>query len=287
MFDILHFIRLEDGIELVVLAVLLASIGGNMANPSSKTYQRARRISAAAFLLYAGMGICEWTPSTAADVLLIVLRAMLAAGLSFGLALVTLAPISFLIGQAKEFMPARSQPKPPAPRPAPERPVQVRDHAAVERAEKERKGRIDDARTEATQFYEKNQELLEETLPLALFRSQLRTRFPDGITPDQAWAATQTLITEMLPMIATARNQQRAVQEAERKRVEKAQDDERKQKEVEERAAAFQKLAEWYQREQDIIRRALPEGQDQSDALQQLFERYDQLMKETYAEMKP
>jgi len=69
--------------------------------------------------------------------------------------------------------------------------------------------------------------------------------------------------------------------------VEQASEDERKRKESEERGTSFQKLAEWLLREQEIIKQSLPEGQDRDDALHQLFERYDQLMKETYAEMKP
>ena len=53
------------------------------------------------------------------------------------------------------------------------------------------------------------------------------------------------------------------------------------------RARLSRVAAEWYQAEQQTIRQLLPDGFDQDDALRVLFDRYDKLMKETYAEMKP
>jgi hypothetical protein len=234
------------------------------------------------------MGIYAWGPSGATELIVIIMRASLAAGVAFGLSLVTLAPAAFLIGHLKALVPPKPRPKPAKPpQSSPPSVSTPRDFATEKRAEKERMSQIDDARMEATQFYERNQKLLEEALPSALFRSQIPTRFPEGITPVQAWKAAEQMIAEMLPLIAKAREQKRAEQEEERKRVEQASEDARKRKETEERGSAFQKLAEWLLREQEIIKQSLPEGQDREDALHQLFERYDQLMKETYAEMKP
>lgn len=284
----LELINPDEFLPLVVLIFLLAFIGGQMTRSDSETYQKARRITAAVFLLYTGMAIYAWSPSGATDLLVIILRASLAAGMAFGLSLVTLAPATSLVRQVKAWVPPKPTPnpaKPPKPSPLPV--SMPRDFAAEERAEKERMSQIDDARMEATQFYERNQRLIKEALPSALFRSQIPTRFPEGITPVQAWAAAEQMIAEMLPLIAKAREQKRAEQEEERTRVEQAKEDERKRKETEERGSAFKKLAEWLLREQETIKQSLPEGQDRDDALHQLFERYDQLMKETYAEMKP
>jgi hypothetical protein len=285
---LLDWINPEEFLSLVVLICILAFIGGQMTRPDSETYRNARRITAGVFLLYSGMGIYAWGPSGATELFVIILRAVLAAGVAFGLALVTLTPAAFLISQAKALIPPKPRPRAPEPPKLLPLPAATpRDAAAEERAEKERMSKIDDARTEATQFYEKNQQLLEESLPSALFRSQLRTRFPEGIAPERAWTAAEQMIAEMLPLIAKAREHKRAEQEEERKRVEQAKEDERKRKETEARGNAFQKLAEWYQREQETIRQSLPEGLDQEEALRELFGRYDQLMKETYAEMKP
>ena len=287
MFHILELIRLEEAIELGILAILLAFIGGQMVRPDSVIYQKARRITAAVFLLYAVMGIFAWGIDGVTDLLLIILRASLAAAISFGLAVVTLAPAEFLIGHAKKWMPARSKPQPPAPKPAPPVPVAIRDYAAEEQAEKERMDKIDDARNVAARFYEEHQQLLAESLPPALFQTQCQTRFPNGVGPEQAWSAAEQMIAEMLPQIAKARECKRAEHEVERKQAEQTREEELRKKETEERRSAFLKLAEWYQQEQETIRQSLPDELDREDAMRQLFERYDKLMKDTYAEMKP
>ena len=287
MVTLLDSIQLSEAPELLILAILLAFIGGQMARPDSATYQKARRITAAVFLLYAVMGLIAWGIAGVTDLLQIILRASLAAAISFGLAVVTLAPAEFLIGQAKKWIPARPKPQPPAPKPAPLVPVATRDYAAEERAEKERMSRIDDARSVAARFYEEHQQLLAEPLPPALFQTQCQTRFPNGITPEQAWSAAEQMIAEMLPLIAKAREHKRTEHEVERKQAEQTREDELRKTETDQRRNAFQKLAEWYQHEQEIIRNSLPDELDQEDALRQLFKRYDQLMNETYSEMKP
>ena len=147
--------------------------------------------------------------------------------------------------------------------------------------------RIDDARNVAARFYDEHQQLLAESLPTALFQTQCQTRFPTGIGPEQAWSAAEQMIAEMLPQIAKARECKRADQDIERRLIEQAREEELRKKETEERRSAFLKLAEWYQHEQEIIRNSLPDELDQEDALRQLFKRYDQLMNETYSEMKP
>ena len=287
MASFLDFIRLSEAPELIILAMLLAFIGGQMARPDSDTYRRARQITAAVFVLYTVTGIFAWGISGVTELLLIILRAALAATISFGLALVTLAPAEFLIGQAKRWMPARPTLPLHALKPAPPVPVAIRDFAAENRAEKERMNRIDDARNVAARFYDEHQQLLAESLPTALFQTQCQTRFPTGIGPEQAWSAAEQMIAEMLPQIAKARECKRADQDIERRLIEQAREEELRKKETEERRSAFLKLAEWYQHEQETIRQSLPDELDREDAMRQLFQRYDQLMKDTYAEMKP
>ena len=99
--------------------------------------------------------------------------------------------------------------------------------------------------------------------------------------PEDSHSAQQQVL------LAPGREKQRARQEEDRKFDEQAKEDERKRTEADGRRNAFQKLAEWYQAEQQTIRQLLPDGFDQDDALRVLFDRYDKLMKETYAEMKP
>lgn len=287
MATLLDFIQLSEAPELLILAMLLAFIGGQMARPDSPTYQKARRITAAVFLLYAMMAIFVWGIVEVTHLLQIIVRASLAAAISFGLAVVTLAPAEFLIGQAQRWMPARSTTTPHAPKPAPPVPVAIRDYAVEERAENERMNGIEDARNVVAKFYEEHHQLLAEPLPPALFQAQCQTRFPDGISPELAWSAAEQMIADMLPLIAKGRELKRAEQEGKRKEAEQARAEEFKKQETEERRNAFQKLAEWYQHEQEIIRQSLPDELDREDAMRQLFQRYDQLMKDTYSEMKP
>lgn len=287
MNQILDFIRLEEAIELVLLATLLAFIGGQMSRPDSETYRKARKITGAVFLLYTGLGLFTWGLTGVTDLLLIVVRAVLASAVSFGVALVTLTPTEFLVGKLKQWMPPPPKPKPHQPTPEPPIPVVVRDYAAEAKSENERMSKVSDARFVASQFYDEHVEMLKETLPQALFQTKLQTRFSDAMTPEQAWSAAEQMIAEMLPLIAKAREQTRADLEAQRLKDEQTKEEEKRRLEIDGRRNAFQKLAVWYQKEQETVKESLPEGQDRDDALRQLFDRYDQLMKETYAEMKP
>lgn len=282
---LLDWINPDEVLPLIVLICMLAFIGGQMTRSDSESHRRARRISVAVFLLYAGMGIYAWGPDGVTELLLIVLRASLAAGVSFGIALVTLTPAEYLIDQVKALIP-KPRPK-PADSPKPSPPTPIRDHAAEDRAEKERMNKIDDAKALANEFYQEHVGMLDESLPVALFKTQMHTRFPDDIAPSQAWQAAQEMIADMIPLIAKAREVERAGKDEQRKRDQQIKDDELKRTAAEEKGSAFQKLADWYRREQETVMQALPEGPDRDDALMQLFQRYDRLMKETYAEMKP
>jgi hypothetical protein len=127
--------------------------------------------------------------------------------------------------------------------------------------------------------------------PPALFRAQLQIQFPEKIEPSQAWIVSRDMISGMLPLIAKSRDRQhenrvqKQLETIKREKLQREVDELRRQ--MDERQFSFQKLVKWYQSEQETIKRVLPEGPDQEDALHQLWERYDSLVKETYSEMRP
>lgn len=284
MMFLLDWINPAEFLPLVVLICLLVFIGGQMTRADTETYRRAQRISAAAFLLYAGMGIYAWEPAGATEFVFITLRASLAAGVAFGLALVTLAPAAFLIERVKTLITQIPKPRPAEPPKPPPPPVtRPRDFAAEEQAEKERMSKIDDARTMTTQFYEEHGELLNESFPPALFKSQMHTRFPDDITPDQAWQSAQTMIGEMIPLIAKAREQKRAEQEEERKQQAEAAQNDMKS---EDDKNTIHRITDWYQRERETLM-SLPESDERENFLLQLEERCDRMIKDALAEARP
>jgi hypothetical protein len=133
-------------------------------------------------------------------------------------------------------------------------------------------------------FYEVHAEPLAEALPPSLFRSQVETRFPESVTPEDAWQAAQDMIAEMLPLIAEAREKQRTEQQ---KREEEAAAEERRQREPAERREAVHRLTEWYEQEKAAIEQRLPEGPERDVILHELHDRYDQLMKEALRELTP
>lgn len=290
MYDFLDWFRLEELFPIVALAGLLAYIGGELATPDVETYRRARRVTAAVFLLYGGMGIYTWGAIAASDVFVIALRALLAAGMAYGLSLLTLAPLAFVIGKLKALARSRthtrSEPRPATPAPAAI--IAIRDPEEDRRMERERMSKIEDARTLASAFYEEHAELLKEMLPPALFTTKIRTRFPDGISPEGAWIAANELISELVQLLKTASEQKRALEEQDRQRSDKDKEEDRKLQEAEARKGAIERLVEWKRDEEEKIRRLLPaDGFDQDDAIRRLADRYDQLMQEALAEARP
>ncbi len=288
MCSILNWIDFDELPPLIALILLLSFIGGKMTRTNSRTFQMAGRITATTFFLYAGMGIYFWSPSGATELLVIAIRSSLAAGLAFGFALVTLAPMAYVFVRMKALLSRRPRSEPVRPRKQTSTPTVVtRDFAAEELARKESIRKIDDARREVIQFFEKNRRLVDDSLPSALFRSRIQTRFPVGISPEQAWEAAELMIAEILSLIANSRQRIRTELEEELRRQEQIQEEESNRKKLEERVNSIQRLADWYRQEQETINQSISVGQDREDALLQLFGRYDELMKETYSEMKP
>ena len=106
---------------------------------------------------------------------------------------------------------------------------------AAAQAERERQARTEDARAEVMRFYDQHEALLSESLPPALFRTQLQNQFPAEIPPEQAWQAAQDMIAGMLPMIAEGRTRVRADGEKAQKRADRLRQVRRKLVRLEEK----------------------------------------------------
>ncbi len=198
MADLLDFIRLEEAVELCILAALFAFIGGQMARLDSETYVSARRITAAVFFLYTVFGIYAWGPTSVTELLLICIRALLASGLAFGLALLTLAPTVFLISQAKAFIPKKSKVLSLAPTP-PHTPVieprspQVSDQERQEVLEERRleenerllaEQRREEARLRSELLYERHARQLASSFPRDRFEQFMERYMGEATSPD-------------------------------------------------------------------------------------------------------
>lgn len=313
MTDVLEWINLEDSLTLLVLIFLLIFIGGQMARPGSAVYGQARRLSAGTIVLYAALGIYAWGPSSAGDFVMILIRALFAGGVMFGTSLAILAavhqaigdPISAIVAKYRQWTEAgrRGAAEERSNREMAERQRRDREEAArraplleqerqrkadeAARTERERHARTDEARAEVIRFYDAHADLLVEPLPPALLRSRLQNRFPASVAPEQAWQAAQEMIAEMLPLVAAAREQVRTEQEAARKHEEEAAEADRKRRKPDERREAIHRLTEWYEQEKKAIEERLPAGPERDIILHELYDRYDQLMKEGLRELTP
>lgn len=310
MYQILDWINPDDFVTLLVLICLLVFTGWQMAQPDLHAYRQARRVAGAALVLYIVLAVSAWGVPTASALLPIVVRAMLAAGIVFGLTSIVLAvvyravgdPMKAVAGKFREWKAECQQrsAQNQARREAAERERYERAELArraplleeqrrrqaeeTARNRQHREARVNEARAEVTAFYDGHAELLAEALPPSLFRSQIETRFPESVTPEDAWQAAQEMIAEMLPLIAEAREKQRTEQQ---KRDEEAAKEERRQREPEERREAVHRLTEWYEEEKAAIEQRLPEGPERDVILHELHDRYDQLMKEALRELTP
>ena len=143
------------------------------------------------------------------------------------------------------------------------------------------------ARGEVIRFYEVNRRFIEDTLPPALFRTQLWNRFPAGASREQAWQTAQSMISDMLPIVAAGRERRRTEAAEERKADEERLAREKTQRDEENSRHAVGRLTQWYEREKARIVELMPESLERDVILQQLYERFDQLVKESIREMKP
>lgn len=302
MVDVLEWINLDELPELIVLIGLLWVIGGKMTRPTDFSNRWLRRVVAMTLLTYSCTAIYAWSPSSAGDAVVILIRALLAAGLVGGAASIVLPLGHPLVLQvleamkrnrcdhftereqrlaqdraAREARRRRWRNAQEAARQEAQAETKLREAAAeAGRLERERHAKTDEARATVIRFYASHEPLLRDTLPRDLVRAQLQTRFPGSVTAEQAWQAAQEMIASMLPLIAEAREQeQRAAKEEETKRSEDKQ------------PMTIPGLTAWYKNTTREIEEHLPDGPEREDILHEVWDRYDELVKRTLKELQP
>ncbi len=91
-----------------------------------------------------------------------------------------------------------------------------------EKEDRERRsGEVAAARREVEAFYAQHADLLLDPLPEALFRANMQSHFPRGISPEQAWVVARDFIAQLQPLLEQGRERKKALAQAERRRREK------------------------------------------------------------------
>lgn len=313
MTEMLDLVRLEEFLPLVVLCLILLFIADKVTRPDAGVLTTSRRLTAVTFVVYLAAGTSNWRPSNATELLIVVLKACMAAGIVFAIAILVLGVVATTIvdpfGRIKGWFrrmyvdaeDRMKQRKAEQARFERQRREQLderrrrsemereRQHNADEaaRRERERHSRTDEARAEVIRFYDLHAADLTESLPPPLFRSKLQTSFPEEVTPQRAWQEAQILIDEMLPMLVSAAEKRRAVDEEKRKEEERLNEARHAEQAAADRRHAVSRLTDWYEAERAAIEARLPEGQQRVIVLQELYDRYDQLVKEALQEIRP
>ena len=238
MAEMLDLFRLEEFLPLVVLCLILLFIAAKVTRPDAGVLKTSRWLAAVTFVVYLTLGICTWRPSNATEVLVTVLRACVAAGVIFSIATLALGIVATTIvdpfgrvkgwfqrmyAGAEDRMKQRKAEQERLERQRWEQLEEMRRQSQMERdrqrtadevtrRERERLSHTDEARAEVIKFYDSHAAELAESLPAPLFRSKLETSFPEDVTPERAWQEAQSLISEMLPMIAATSERRRELQ---------------------------------------------------------------------------
>lgn len=244
----------------LVLVLLLVLVGAAMVGSKPVLHQWGKRLAAAAGVGWVLYGASVDRPTSAADWTGLVLQSLLASGLMLGTAWVVLCVLGFLSAytaapllrqvrgsvqagrrRAAQALDQTARAEQEEARRRRERAEQERQAAEregsrelAERAERDRTAKCQDARAEVLRFYEDHAQLIHDAFPAGLFRAQLQTRFPDDITPEQAWQAAGDLIAGMLPLIAQGRERQREQEQQRRQQAERARSLERQIRALEE-----------------------------------------------------
>ncbi len=90
----LQLINFDELFALLTLIGLTVFIGAMMAERQPKTGGRAWKLSAAAFLFYAGIGLFTWGANDVSDLVVITIRAALAGALCLGLGLIGFSTVT-------------------------------------------------------------------------------------------------------------------------------------------------------------------------------------------------
>jgi hypothetical protein len=245
---VLDFIDLDQFLPLVLLIALFWFVGRLMTPPDSPRYRLARSVAAAAFITYAILATAVWSPSSPREFLTIAFRALLAGGLVLGLTLVALPAVFFVYQHSISRFAERSRAWAARQRQWLQEQIARRKAAAqtrceqearrlqaitaererqraiqeAEAAQRDRKLKSQDAQEEVLRFFSDHEALIQDAMPRALLRAQLKSRFPENIAQEHAWQQAQEMITAMLALVAQGRERQRNEIERERQRADRA-----------------------------------------------------------------
>lgn len=298
----LDWIKPEDILPLLVLIGLLTLVNQQIARPDGAAYRYARRLAVGVFALYAIVSLFVFTIEGPGDLVMILIRSGLAAGVVFGFATLALAVLTNLIGdpvnavqqryrswrvgvrsrklqadrqRQEEEMRRRERIEQARRLPLLEQENQQKAQAAA-RTQTERTNRVADARSAVTQLYDENADLLKDILPPLLFKSHLETRFPPSIQPDQAWQVANALMAEIQPQILAAKDKLRTT---EQKTQERSGEIVRRQRAIRRLEEEITKITEAPGFDRDIsepeirtIREQIRELQDEIESLESAVE---------------
>jgi hypothetical protein len=117
---VLEWIDLGEFIPLGLLIGLLYFIGSQVSGDDPRIQRWSRAVSVLSFVAYAVAGISAWGAWNATELLLIVIRAMFAAGIVLGIARIVLPFAVFMYQQlTPSSVPREIEPSPPPPNPEP------------------------------------------------------------------------------------------------------------------------------------------------------------------------
>ena len=269
MLDFLDFFRLEEFFEFVALICLLAWVGGQITGSNSKLIRGSLRAGSIVFFVYVGLALYQWGIDGPSQGIVILLRALLAAGVTFGLSLVVALPIAFIARIAKPVFAWRPRKrlirmvKPVRMSPPP-----VRDIRAEMQMERDRREKVEGAKTLLNQFYDEHSTLLEESMPRALLTSQMQIRFFEGMSSDLAWQVVCQSVAEMLPHIKKGRHRRKAQSESELAQAKEAQATAQKEHEALASKDRMQRITQWYIAEKKRIEESIEDEDDRMNLLE-------------------
>jgi hypothetical protein len=149
------------------------------------------------------------------------------AGMLWGIGLLYW-PAKWRLAYLRRTAPERERAREDARRQAEEREAVEKQRRAEkeatrrEKAEQDRRVReVAAARREVEAFYAQHGDLLREELPEALFRANMQSHFPGGISAEQAWAVGRDFIAQLLPLVTQGRERKKAQEQERRRRAEK------------------------------------------------------------------
>ncbi|MBI1313259.1 hypothetical protein GC176_18360 [bacterium] len=262
---ILDLIQLEEFVPLVVLICLILFIVNKFTQPDTTSLRLSRWIAMWVFCLYAAIGIYALVPAGAGELLVIAVRGCLASAMSFAISLLVISSAMAIFGdplgrvkgwyrrisadaenrtrlrkeeQHRWEKECRNQLEESQRRQQWElQQRRIEQEQAVK--DRQRLSAVEEAVQEVQRYYDQHAHDLDETMPRSLLRSKLQTSFPEGISGQTAWQSAQTLITEMLPIIAQASEKRRT---QEQRRLESDVEIQRKQQEIQRAQQELQSL---------------------------------------------